>query len=697
MRPLRLMTFNVQLLPVIAGVGAGTISIPAAVLGLLPGTVADSKAQARRVAEDLLDIPPGERPDVLALNEVFSEDARQVLLDELSGDWPHVIESIHEGDLEEDSGLMVFSQLPFLTFPDGTVHRERFYSDDAGADSWASKAAVLVRVGLPAEQTTLVFTHLQAAYDTEEQYRDIRKSQLAEIRDLVAEDLGPDPVNWQNVIVAGDLNIRGDLDATSDEWFDIFDSPGDRFGDLFADSWIEMRPPGVSVDLDPGLSNRNRETHAEQRLDYICRFRTLDGIDLVAHQMRIGHRDTSDHYALEAIIQVRDDHCQPSSAVDLDVLGPTAGTSGAAQPRTSLAYVVQVDLAAEGGRSWVSVPRAGTYTFHRSPSLLYEVYAATDVSRPLERLDQLSIADLPPAVQSAYAEVERRLDPDGSMFVHREPLLVAIRTKDGGPGAGVFTVLEHMGDTKAGAIALPPHQDVTVPFPQHQRLGDTDTAWFRIRPVETVMGTARDEKVSLKMPAGSGVLEAQDAAGSTLGSDSGSGSLAYEFTASPGDDIYVTVRRDDDGDIKQVIRWATPVTYLRLDRGFVVHVTDETGPDWPGADEPELELYVDGTKLLSTSWDDADTGEDWPGLGERIHFEAVQRGWTSRSIGFSDTLDLVIEEPDDVTAAHGVTSWPIAKLAPNEPPERRRIVAIDVFDTISNGTYTVSCVLSRDP
>ncbi|NYG21177.1 hypothetical protein BJY17_001924 [Agromyces hippuratus] len=698
MRPLRLMTFNVQLLPVIAGVSEGTVSVPAGIAGLLPGGSADSIARAEAVAADLLKIKPKERPDVLALNEVFSEDARDLLIAELKAKWPHVIESVHEGDLEEDAGLMVFSQLPFLTLPGGGDRRERFYADDAGADTWASKAAVLVQVGRPAEVTTLVFTHLQASYDTEEQYRDVRKNQLAEIRDLVAEVLGSSPNNWQNVIVAGDLNIRGDLDATSNEWFDIFDTAGDPFGDLFADSWIEMRPPGVTEDLDPGLTNRNRETQAEQRLDYICRFKTIDGIDLVAHHMRVGHRDTSDHYALEALIQMRDDHCQPTSAVDIDALGPSAGGSGVGQPQTSLATFVQPDIAVEGGRSWAWLRRPGTYTFHHSPSLVVEVYAADDISRPLTRLDSLSVTDVPPAVEGIYREFERQVGDEGSTYVNRSPLLVSMRTKSGDPGGGVLIVLEHLGDTKATAIALPAHLDVPVPFPENQRLGDDDIAWFRLKTLETLMGKSRQESVTVEQPIGSGSIEALDAASSTLGSDSGSGTLTHDFAAGADDELFITVRRDSDADTGQAIRWSTPVSYLRLDKGFTVHVTDESGPDWPGEDEPVFEMWMDGDKLLTTDWDDADTGEDWPGIAEKIFFEVVQRGGgPSKSVGFTETLDFVIEDPDDLGAAHGVTSWTIAGLSPNEPPERKRTVAVTVFDTISDGTYTVSCTLSRDP
>jgi len=692
------MTFNVQLLPVIAGVSEGTVSVPFGIAALVPGASTDSIERAEAVADDLLDIHPDERPDVLALNEVFSEDARDTLISKLKAEWPHVIESVHEGDLEEDAGLMVFSQLPFKVLPGGGDRRERFYRDDAGADSWASKAAVLVQVGRPAETTTLVFTHLQAAYDTEEQYRDIRKSQLAEVRELVGEVLGPDPVNWQNVVVTGDLNVRGDVDATSNEWFDVFDDPADPFGELFADSWIEMRPPGAHQDVDPGLTNRNRGTQAEQRLDYICRFKTLDGVDLLAHHLRVGHRDTSDHYALEALIQVRDDHCQPRTAVDIDAGGAMVGAPDPAQPRTSAAYVVQPEIKVEGGWSWVWVRRPGTYTFHHSPSLAIDVFATHDISRPLDRLDSLSISDVPPSVQVAYREFGGSLDPDGSTFVNRSPLLVAIRAKDGDTASGVLIVLEHLGDTKATAIALPPHHDVEVPFPPNQRLGEDDIAWFRVNPRATLMGTSRQETVTCEQPSGSGTLTVYDAALDPLGSDTGGPTLAHTFAADDVDELFVTVLRDSDADTGQTVRWSTPVSYLRLDKGFTIHVADETGADWPGADEPELEMWMDGEKLLETTWDDADTGEDWPRIGERIYFEAVQKGWLTKSIGFAGDLDFVLEDPDSpLGAAHGVQTWTIDGLSPNEPPDRKRTMAVTVFDTISDGTYTISCTLSRDP
>lgn len=44
------MTFNVQLLPVIAGVGEGTVSAPAGIAGLVPAGATDSTARAKAMS-----------------------------------------------------------------------------------------------------------------------------------------------------------------------------------------------------------------------------------------------------------------------------------------------------------------------------------------------------------------------------------------------------------------------------------------------------------------------------------------------------------------------------------------------------------------------------------------------------------------------------------------------------------------------
>ena len=59
MDALRLMTFNVQCLPLIAGVLDGSISIPGALVGLFPGTDDDAIDRATAICADLLAVIHG--------------------------------------------------------------------------------------------------------------------------------------------------------------------------------------------------------------------------------------------------------------------------------------------------------------------------------------------------------------------------------------------------------------------------------------------------------------------------------------------------------------------------------------------------------------------------------------------------------------------------------------------------------------
>ena len=230
-------------------------------------------------------------------------------------------------------------------------------------------------------------------------------------------------------------------------------------------------------------------------------------------------------------------------------------------------------------------------------------------------------------------------------------MFVSVRHRKGLPAAGLpVLVLEHLGDSAASAISIPPGLEVPVPFPSGQRLGDDDTAWFRVEPRAALVAGPRTEQVCLTPPDGRDAeVTVLDSALAPLGpSAAGSGVLTVDVPVFDDDTFYAQVTRDGDDAVGHTIRWETPLTYLRLSEGFVVHVADETSADWPGADEPELRITIDGdpVALLETTWDDADTGEDWPGLTEGLLSAARQRGWLQPSIAFVDALGLSLEEPD---------------------------------------------------
>lgn len=67
-------------------------------------------------------------------------------------------------DVEEDSGLMLFSKSPFLPLPGGGNYMYQAFPNAAGSDSKAAKEVGIVRLSGPLNSTTIAFTHLQASY-----------------------------------------------------------------------------------------------------------------------------------------------------------------------------------------------------------------------------------------------------------------------------------------------------------------------------------------------------------------------------------------------------------------------------------------------------------------------------------------------------------------------------------------------------
>ncbi len=97
-----------------------------------------TEERAEAIAKAILKLKP--LPDIIALQEVFDEDAKDELEDALKGTYPHYVYKLDSNDfidLDEDSGLMLFSRFPFTNLPNdqykaGDVTEE--HSDAANAD-----------------------------------------------------------------------------------------------------------------------------------------------------------------------------------------------------------------------------------------------------------------------------------------------------------------------------------------------------------------------------------------------------------------------------------------------------------------------------------------------------------------------------------------------------------------------------------
>jgi hypothetical protein len=272
---LRLGTFNAKFLP----------------------TVLPVRDRARRLAERVA----ASEYDLIAFSEVFDERARRVLVAELASQFPHNVAYLGSRRwLREDSGLMLFSRLPFDRLPRATNHRalKSSASNDGGATPWsevaflefgdsadsdrlAAKGIAYVRATLEERPLNVFFTHMQASY-----WRDgprgrrhkveVRRRQLAEIRQFVLDVLGEERAHSENVIFVGDFNVEGDVRQRSapelsngvDEWSHMMDRLGSLFPAGLTDVWDAHAPPG-----DRGLTYRVSEPR--HRFDYVL----LSGAD----------------------------------------------------------------------------------------------------------------------------------------------------------------------------------------------------------------------------------------------------------------------------------------------------------------------------------------------------------------------------------------------------------------------------------
>ena len=683
MQALRIMSFNVQLLPSIVNSANGVSNRPEEI--------------ANTVADAILALPLAELPDVIAFNEVFNEDGRDQLMKRLRPGWPEVIEKLWDGLLEEDAGLMLFSRFAFLPLATGGNRLERFYGDSAGFDSLSSKGVGIVQIATPVRPTTIAFTHLQASYDTEDQHSEVRAKQLNAVFAALEEILAVDGGHRGSVIILGDLNIRGDSGAVLGEWAALFEQGGTQLFNANLDGWKSyMHPPGLPG-FDEGHTNITFDDAGKrQRLDYMCFAKPgFADILLVPQHMRIRLRNSSDHFALEAVVQLISPHCTPSTAIDaLDVVSNVGGQPGLP---TSVRQI-EVAVLHEGSYQWLYIHTPGTYTVHKSPQLITECYLQSDLSHAITRLDTLDLRTLPPSLQPGFRHA--RIDPRGDTFVSREPFFVLVKAIGANTGAGTIWLTEHKGESDVTAIALQLHGSAASSFPAGQRLGADDVCWFRTVMPSTYAGAARSERFIVRNPTGGPVTANILGAAKqelVLPVSGAAATLEVQADFSGGEQMFLTLHRTSDTQTGFEVIWESPVCYVDLDDPFFLYVADESGAGFFGSDEPEMQINFDSSPVpvFAGSWDDADTGERWPGLRDAIlvRVAAVLPGATR--VGFVESITISYVDPD--FNAQGWMTQFIHPLAADEPHRTVRTVALPVPDVTSDGLYTMTCTLTRFP
>lgn len=247
----RLLTFNVKMLPGPAGEGV------------------DDLARAHRICDAIL---AHRGYDILCFQEVFDEEARGVFETRLKQAYPKMVaKSAHKEWFEEDSGLFFATRLDMVSHGFHEYDAVEPYTSDAFSD----KGIFGARIRLADKSYLLVFnTHLQAS----EAYSETRGRQLREALRFVRRPLRAAPSSVKvGAVLAGDLNVVAEVGAAPTQEYRAMISRLGYPTDLFR----ALHPAAAGYTWNPPENTGMipADDHDLQRLDYVLSYEHIPVAD----------------------------------------------------------------------------------------------------------------------------------------------------------------------------------------------------------------------------------------------------------------------------------------------------------------------------------------------------------------------------------------------------------------------------------
>lgn len=636
---LRIATYNAYLLsPMFKCIGLQAILV-VPVVDCLAQIAGQTESWAEHLADTIL--AEKENLDIIALNEIWDEDAKAILIRKLSADYPVQIRDIDRSLVTiraaaiaevlagippefatganisikgEDSGLMLFAKRDFRVLPlpntqfkwgagaeetlDASSPNVAFKMFEAcGSDDCLSaKGAALIRLrhGPRGPIYNIVLTHMQADYPADgEIFTTERGKQFDDIRDLVETTLAPLASRRfsETVILLGDLNVP--FLKTDTEWNARFGTASSFFRDPLYESFVFAssradRTETNSVDHErfdyilasPQPITRDNATVRQRCVQHVTvpvRFRDLE----------------SDHNMVHADINRGFFHCTVPAAyrVKLPPSGMTivnTDENGGTQDVTA--------IVTPGAMQWFFVKNDGTATWSigtSNPQVKVDIYLPEDMTTPVSRYNKTPGAPTP-GVNERFA-VDQYVLPD-KFFIRTSGIN---RTAVGNYG---LMVKRHDCSTKANACLLLPGtiQGATLSpdtLPPGQ-INFQDEAWFRFDVVgnsdsgaaQTITLTAsiHDEpRVDSKID------DLSDPMGGTLAESAMTNIRGYTGKIGGGGKGYVLIRQSSRATTPTPVKVAFD-TNLKFITIKDLTCNDETNPEL-GSDDIFTRVDIDGT------------------------------------------------------------------------------------------------------
>lgn len=679
---LRLLTYNVQCKGL----------LPSLIEQVNPIPLYNPEERAKEISNRILASPRDF--DIIALQEVFDEGARDVFSELLKTKYPHAVTKpgadiglllggigtvltgnplyvaagfLLGGGEFDDSGLMVFSRFPFLkrTIGSGQYAREvpevGFipYDEATASDDWAEKGAVYVRFDGPDHRPIHVLaTHTQADYENAGEHAAIRRAQFIQLWNLGFKMSGLTAMQGEEVFIVGDFNIVGG----SAEWTQWIDNPfGSTFTDWMRDAWVHEQCPGSQTKpalaaTDPGYTAPPDRGGPPQRLDYVVRNKNTQLTDrlaaqhlAVAYDLVAGAVYLSDHLPLCIDLNLRRTHCTVDTAL---LLAPSL-----ADP------TVQHDgVLMDGQMDWFVIAESGAYDIRLDSTggrAAFEVFTGTNLSVPMQPYTTV-VNDygrrfvLPEAPFFIRVFIPaRRTETSYRLRVHRPAGRDMGEAIDLPPAISTDPVWRSSGQMTSTMIFSADR--LGTPFSEH------DCVWFRIRCEASDSGEPQDIQAVVRdangeefaQPAFGLQLLSPDAAEriADAPADTGAPRLSARIER-PGEYFLLVQRRDLSVGHVFSVQWTTNLTVLcdvnaRGGRGLPLRLRcAELSQGFPGtrlgSDEINVNVWVDGKHVRHAPY------EELGGFAKTTIRDLAQ--WLA-PVRFVRELKIELVELDDLSEA----------------------------------------------
>lgn len=735
---IRVLTFNTQLRSWMMELGGFPPSLP---------PVYTAPDRAKLIARNIL--ASAHDYDIVCLNEVFDEDARDILSSELESTYPYQVVKadlmytriVRPGllnDIEnsvfdlafeplldvltlftlkfEDSGLFLASRWPFellavpqaivdaigvqeaaALFPNGLVAVNfSTYGDCTGgfmADCRASKGVLWARIRKDSQTSIDVFaTHTQADSEKIEENKAERRDQFDQAWKFITDRTGGPPFANPTLFL-GDFNVPSGLaENTGDavEWRSLFTAPGEPLTDHLHDLWGTYQCRGGSSGLtDPGFSADVAYAPPRQRLDVVA---ADVGPDLVPQHLYIDEGVWNVPPGLDGISYLSDHW---PLGIDLGRQHPFASPPEAFPvPDGVIDFDSNDVLLGPGETMWFRYDVMGAYEFRliaANPDVYYEIYLGDDLSHPRQPFRN-----------------ERH--PDfGDRFVLVAPFFVKVGSRNRRPEF-VFELRSHRHTGRSPDDALylipgVPYPESFPPGPLNTDLAstpwdDTDTKWFLLLTPRVPID---EMPVSVRIEASGRVrmliAERDGASGAVLGELDETATDAearLDWDSRPDDGFYVCIQRQEPGFPTAPFTLTAEIAVSLLIGGEIgkptLVCTEETS-GW-GADDISLRMSSDAGWSRTVSNDEIGDfeGDAVRALGQWIDPIVAYRNSFKFSVVEEDDIDPDDVGTVDIPAFPGLAGWDRLTVV-----QSRLDGSMDASIRIGvdDGIYTLNCRLAR--